>query len=493
MATILYPDFIILMMGYTTVYPGNKNFDKKALEEIEAVIPHGVSVKESDRVIYSKDYWPIALRWHLDGKLPALPDCIVWPENEEQVAGIIKIANENHIPVVPYGEGSGVLGGVVPVKGGIVVDMRKMDKVIAIDDESLMVTVQAGINGMNLERYLNHNGYTMGHIPQSLYCSSLGGWLACRAAGQFSTKYGKIEDIVVSMRAVLADGTIIQSKAVPRTSTGPRVERLLLGSEGTLGIITGAKLKIWPYPEERVLLSFAFDNLSRALEAVRKIMRKNVYPAVVRIYDENETLRHFQVKGKCMLILIMEGASELVKLERDVSVKICSEGGGDDTGEEPVNHWLETRFNVRESSEFVPKGFIFDTVEVSSGWKNALSLYKSVVKAMRGVEGVVIASAHASHFYPQGVCFYFTFGGLPPKNSTPFEFYEAVWDAIMRSCLDEGGSISHHHGIGIMRGKWLGEEMDGRFSMLEKIKRAIVPNSIMNPGKMGLADKEVKK
>jgi len=480
-------------MGYESVYPKNNTFNGKIVERLEEAIPGGVSTGEADRIIYSRDYWPIALRWYLDGKLPALPDCIVWPESEGQVADIIKIANEYHTPVIPYGEGSGVLGGAVPVRGGIVVDMRKMDSVAGIDDEGLMVTVQAGINGMNLERHLNHRGYTMGHIPQSLYCSSLGGWLACRAAGQFSTKYGKIEDIVVSMRAVLADGTIIQSKAVPRTSTGPRVERLLLGSEGTLGIITGATLKIWPYPEERVLLSFAFDNLSRALEAVRKIMRKNVYPAVVRIYDENETLRHFQVKGKCMLILIMEGASELVKLERDVSVKICSEGGGDGTGEEPVNHWLETRFNVRESSEFVPKGFIFDTVEVSSGWKNALSLYKSVVKAMRGVEGVVIASAHASHFYPQGVCFYFTFGGLPPKNSTPFEFYEAVWDAIMRSCLDEGGSISHHHGIGIMRGKWLGEEMDGRFSMLEKIKRAIDPNSIMNPGKMGLADKEVKK
>ena len=490
MATILYPDFIILMMGYTTVYPGNKNFDKKALEEIEAVIPHGVSVKESDRVIYSKDYWPIALRWHLDGKLPALPDCIVWPENEEQVAGIIKIANENHIPVVPYGEGSGVLGGVVPVKGGIVVDMRKMDKVIAIDDESLMVTVQAGINGMNLERYLNHNGYTMGHIPQSLYCSSLGGWLACRAAGQFSTKYGKIEDIVIAMKAVLADGSIISSKAVPRTSTGPRVERLLLGSEGTLGIITEATLKIWPYPEERAMLSFTFDDISRALEAVRKIMRKNVYPAVVRIYDENETLRHFQVKNKCMLILLMEGAKELVELEKSISLNICKEEGGEERGDGPVKHWLETRFNVKESSEFVPKGFVFDTVEVSTSWKNALALYRAVIKAMRGVDGVVVASGHASHFYPQGVCFYFTFGGLPLKHSTPFKFYESVWDSIMDACLRQGGSISHHHGIGLMRAKWLNKEMGARFEMLEKIKRAIDPGKIMNPGKMGIGMEE---
>jgi len=474
-------------MGYATVYPGNKNFDSKIVEELEALVPGGVSTKESDRIIYSKDYWPIALRWHLDGKLPALPDCIVWPENEEQVAEIIRIANERQVPVVPYGEGSGVLGGAVPVKGGIVVDMRKMDKVIEIDDKGLMVTVQAGINGMNLERYLNHRGYTMGHIPQSLYCSSLGGWLACRAAGQFSTKYGKIEDIVVAMRVVLADGSIISSKAVPRTSTGPRVERLLLGSEGTLGIITEATLKIWPYPEKRVMLSFTFDDISHALEAVRKIMRKNVYPAVVRIYDENETLRHFQVKGKCMLILLMEGASEVVELEKGISLNTCRAEGGEEIGSQPVEHWLETRFNVKESSEFVPKGFIFDTVEVSTSWKNALDLYRAVIKAMRAIDGVVVASGHASHFYPQGVCFYFTFGGLPSKHTIPFKFYEAVWDSIMDACLKEGGSISHHHGIGLMRAKWLKEEMGTRFKMLEKIKKAIDPNGIMNPGKMGMA------
>lgn len=471
-------------MGFTTVYPGNKKFDRGIVERLERLVPEGVSTKEGDRVIYSRDYWPIALRWHLDGILPAMPDCIVWPENEKQVSGIVKIANEYSTPVIPYGEGSGVLGGAVPIKGGIVVDMRKMNRVIEIDDEGLMITVQAGINGMNLERHLNHMGYTMGHIPQSLYCSSLGGWLACRAAGQFSTKYGKIEDIVIAMRAVLADGTPIHSKAVPRTSTGPRVERLLLGSEGTLGIITEATLRIWPYPEERAMLSFTFDDISHALEAVRKIMRKNVYPAVVRIYDENETLRHFQVKGKCMLILLMEGAAELVKLEKEVSLRICRDGGGEEAGEKPVLHWLESRFNVRESSEFVPRGFIFDTVEVSSGWKNALNLYKSVIKAMRGVDGVVVASGHASHFYPQGVCFYFTFGGLPPKRSTPFEFYGAVWDAIMKSCLDGQGSISHHHGIGLVRAKWLEREMDGRFEMLKKIKGTLDPNGIMNPGKM---------
>ena len=472
-------------MAYDVIYKGNK-LDEKILKKLLSVVPGGISIKESDRIVYARDYWPITLRWMLDGKIPALPDCIIWPENAQQIVEIVKIACEEKIPIIPYGGGSGVVGSAIPIKGGIVVDMKKMDKVLEIDDSSLMARVQTGINGMNLERHLNRKGYTLGHIPQSLYCSCLGGWLACKAAGQFSTKYGKIEDIVIAMEAVLADGTLIKSKAVPRSSTGPEVEKLLLGSEGTLGIITEATLKIWPYPEKRVMLSFAFDDIARALEAVRKIMRKNVYPAVVRIYDENETLRHFydvkEAKNKCMLILLMEGDKELVDLEEKVASKVCK--NGIPCGEEPVIHWLKTRFNVKESSEFIPKGFIFDTVEVSIAWKNALSLYKAVISAMRKVEGMVIASGHASHFYPQGVCFYFTFGGIPPKGKEAYEFYENAWDAIMEACLKSNGSISHHHGIGIIRAKWLKEEMKERIKMLKKIKRAIDPRNIMNPGKM---------
>lgn len=470
------------------VYKGKRAFDKKIIDELLSIVPDGVSDKESDRIIYSKDYWPITLRWMLDGKIPHLPDCITWPETTQQVAEIIKLANREKIPIVPYGGGSGVVGSAIPIEGGIVIDMKKMDEVIGIDDAGLMATVQTGINGMNLERWLNREDYTMGHIPQSLYCSSLGGWLACRAAGQFSTKYGKIEDMVIAMEAVLANGTIIHSKPVPRSSTGPQVERLLLGSEGTLGIITQATLKIWPFPEERTMLSFVFDDIFHAMEAVRKILRKNVYPAMVRIYDENETLRHFykikEAKEKCMLILLMEGDKKLVELEKEISFTLCEEEGGIECGTEPVVHWLNTRFNVKETSEFTPRGFIFDTIEVSSGWKKALKLYTAIILAMREVRGVVVASAHASHFYPQGVCFYFTFGGAPPKKMMPFEFYETVWDAIMEACIENGGSISHHHGIGIIRAKWLKEEMQERMKMLRTIKKAVDPHHIMNPGKM---------
>lgn len=471
-------------MSYDTVYSSGAGIDDDALAQLRSIIPDGVSTSEADRVVYGKDYWPISLRWLLDGQLPALPDAVVWPETAEHISEVMRLANEHGFPVVPYGEGSGVVGGAIPVKGGVILDMRRMHDIVSVDDQGLMATVQTGINGMTLERELNRAGYTLGHIPQSLYCSSLGGWLACRAAGQFSTKYGKIEDMLVALEAVLPDGTVIRSRKVPRTSTGPRVERLLLGSEGTLGVVTEAALKIWPYPEQRALHAYTFDDVGDALEATRHIMRKNVYPAVMRIYDEHETLRHFDVKHRCMLILVMEGDADLVALEERIAAAVCEEQGGTDKGEAPAERWLETRFSVKESSEFTPRGFIFDTVEISVGWSNALQTYHAVIEAMQDVTGVVVASGHASHFYPQGVCFYFTFGGLPRKR-TPYEFYRTVWDAIMAACLEHGGSISHHHGIGLIRQPWLPDELDGRLQMLQRIKQALDPNNVMNPGKMG--------
>jgi len=470
-------------MAYDTIYSSGAALDDDVIAQLRSIMPDGVSTREADRVVYGKDYWPISLRWLLDGRLPALPDAVVWPENAEQIAKVMRLANEHGFPVVPYGEGSGVVGGAIPVKGGVMLDMRRMHDIVSIDDEGLMATVQTGINGMTLERELNRAGYTLGHIPQSLYCSSLGGWLACRAAGQFSTKYGKIEDMLVSLEAVLPDGTVIRSRPVPRTSTGPRVERLMMGSEGTLGVVTEATLKIWPYPERRALHAYTFDDIEDALEATRHIMRKNVYPAVMRIYDEHETLRHFDVKHRCMLILVMEGDPELVELEEDISARMCTRFNGHDMGETPAERWLETRFKVKESSEFTPRGFIFDTVEISVGWRQALQTYRAIIEAMQAVTGVVVASGHASHFYPQGVCFYFTFGGLPRKR-TPYEFYRTVWDAIMASCLEHGGSISHHHGIGLIRQKWLADELGGRLHMLRHIKEALDPNHVMNPGKM---------
>ena len=180
----------------------------------------------------------------------------------------------------------------------------------------------------------------------------------------------------------------------------------------------------------------------------------------------------------------MQGSEELVESEQKVTENLCKEHAID-CGEEPARHWLEIRFNVKEAADFAPKDVIFDTIEVSVTWDKSMNLYNSMISAMKKVKGVFYASAHASHFYPQGVCFYFTFAGVPIKTK-PEDFYRKVWGVAMQTTLDVGGSISHHHGIGIMRAKWLSAELGPSMETLKKIKHALDPENIMNPGKMGL-------
>jgi alkyldihydroxyacetonephosphate synthase len=465
------------------------NIEKLSSQLSKIVGKEWVSTEDADLVAYSKDYQLITNRWIMEGKLPAKPHIIVWPESESQISKILKIANDRKIPVIPYGEGSGVVGAAIPVYGGIMVDMKRMSKILEVNKQNLTVTVQTGANGKWLERELAKKGFLIGHVPQSFHTSTVGGWIAHRAAGQFSTKYGKIEDIVLSMRVILPTGEVIDTKLYPRASDGPQIERLFLSSEGTLGIVTQATMKMWALPEKQEGVAYVFDTIEDSLKATQLIMQKQVYPAVIRIYDKAETERHFyaepKAKKKVMVIFVCEAPiASLVDLEVSEVHKTCQECNGVDCGKEPVEHWFETRFNVKESSIYIPKGQIADTIEVSCMWDKAIDLYHSVIKELQNVEGLLLASAHASHFYPNGVCFYFTFSGIVRDGKTPEEFYNAAWDAAMIGTLKADGAISHHHGIGISRARWMRDEHGPVLDLMKKIKFTLDPNNIMNPGKL---------
>ncbi|MFX1310005.1 MAG: FAD-binding oxidoreductase [Promethearchaeota archaeon] len=454
----------------------------------EIVGDNNVSSNEIDLLAYTKDTTLIGMNWTIQGKLAGIPDFITWPDTVEQICDILKFANQEKIPVIPYGEGSGVVGGGIPIYGGIIIDMKKFNKILEINDKNLTVTAQTGINGMNLERILNSKGYTTGHIPQSIYTSSLGGWIAHRAAGQFSTKYGKIEDIILGMELILPQGDIVNFKTIPRASTGPQLEKLFIGGEGTLGIVTKATLKIWPFPEKRTLISYAFPSIEESFEAIRQILRENIYPAVIRIYDQFETMRHFpdidNARDKVMVIFVCEGNKKLVDLEESITKEKSENNSGVDCGATPVEHWFETRFRVTETSEMPPYKIVFDTIEIASLWENAANIYHSVLESMRKLQGVIMITAHVSHFYPSGVGIYFSFGGVPPKEQTDFEYYQKCWDTIIKAVLDAGGSIAHHHGIGINRSHWMESERGTSMNTLKKIKKLLDPNNILNPGKI---------
>ncbi|MHA1478487.1 MAG: FAD-binding oxidoreductase [Promethearchaeota archaeon] len=465
-----------------------KNKPKIVSKLAEIVGENNVSTKNIDILAYTKDSTLIAFNWTLQGKIAGLPDIITWPETVKHISEILKLANKEKIPVIPYAEGSGVVGGAIAIRGGIILDMKKFNKVLEINDKDLTVTAQTGINGMNLERFLNDKGYTTGHIPQSLYTSSLGGWIAHRAAGQFSTKYGKIEDIVMGMEIVLPQGDIINFKPIARASTGPQFDKLFIGGEGTLGIVTKATLKIWPSPEKRTLISYAFPTFEDSLEATRQILRQQIYPAVMRIYDADETFRHFghieKAKNKVMVVFVCEGIGRLVDLEELITKETCEKNNGVECGDEPVEHWFETRFKVTDTSSTPTFQLVFDTIEIGFLWDKAADMYHSVIEATKKVKGMVMITAHVSHFYPNGVGFYFTFAGVPPKELTDLEFYQEVWDTVIKTVEDCGGSFGHHHGVGINRSKWMPVEWGKSFDTLKKIKKLLDPNNILNPGKI---------
>lgn len=477
---------------FELIYRENR-YEIKDKQEIkskltEIVGEKNVSNSELDLFAYTKDSLMIGFNWTLEGKIAGLADFIVWPENKNQISEILKLANIERIPIIPYAEGSGVVGGAIPLRGGIIIDMKKFNQILEINEKDLTITVQSGINGMNLERALNNKGYTCGHIPQSVQMSSVGGWIAHRAAGQFSTKYGKIEDIVLGMEIILPQGDIINFNHIVRKATGPQLDKLFIGNEGTLGIVTEATLRIWPYPEKRALVSYAFPTIEDSLEAVRLILREHIFPAVIRIYDKDETKRHFvdveKANNKVMVIFACEGNEQLVNLEADITREKCEQNSGVDCGVHPVEHWFETRFRVTETSTSPKFQITFDTIEVASSWENAAKMYHHVLESVKKVKGVILFTAHISHFYPNGIGMYFSFGGVETGEGTKFEFYQKVWNATMEAVVASGGSIAHHHGIGINRSNWMGLEWGKSMKIMKEFKKILDPQDILNPGKV---------
>lgn len=462
---------------------------EKCIAELSARFGPRCSRSESERLLVGKDFWPITGRWLMNGTVPSLPDAVVWPESTEEVSEIIQIANRWAVPVIPFGEGSGVLGSVVAVRGGIVIDMKRMNRILALNEKDLLLTVETGINGAVLERKLNERGYTLRHIPQSVRASTVGGWIACRAAGQFSTKYGKIEDMMVGVEAVLPDGSIYRNVIAPRTAAGPRMDQLFLGAEGTLGVVTQTVLRIWPVPEAQALRSFAFENIENALEAVRLLLQKHINPAVVRIYDAAETDHHFKqieaAKDRVMLILIMEGIPEMVTAENAVAERVCTELGGLDCGEEPIQHWFHSRFNVSISSHLIQHGAVVDTIEVAAPWSRIAEVYHANIEALKAIPGTLMAGGHFSHVYTDGACLYMSVVGMPEEDQEGY--YRKIWDTAINSTSAHGGTIAHHHGIGLNRARFMIDEHGpAGMQMLSSIKKALDPHNLMNPGKLGL-------
>ena len=442
-----------------------------------------VSQQESDLISYSLDYWLYGIFLSQKGELPALPAAVVSPASAAQIQEILKCANEFNVPVTPFGGGSGVLGGAIPLHGSIILNLQRMNRFLDLDEVSLVAECEAGIMGANLELQLQQRGYSAGNVPQSLFCSTLGGWISTRAAGQFSTKYGKIEDMVLGMEVVLPDGSLLNIKPVPRRSVGPSLQDLFLGGEGALGIVTRATLSVHPLPRRTIKQSFVFPSIETAVDVVRQVLRAEARPAVVRIFDEAESERYFpKIGSKVTTIFISEGEPDYVAVDGKTIRRISRENGARSAGEEPVNIWLQKRFDIGLGPVLMQLGGVVDTIEVSALFKDAARLYRDMVASMKAVEGVLEVSGHYSHFYPEGACLYVTFAGMPQD---PMRYYRDSWDAAMAATLKNSGSISHHHGVGFWRMQYMTQELGATgVELLRSIKEALDPNGILNRGKL---------
>jgi alkyldihydroxyacetonephosphate synthase len=462
---------------------------------LERIAASGAAVLVDDdaRAEAGRDWWPLAIGWAAEGAVPQRPAAVVRPTSTEEVSSVLAICHEALVPVTAAAGRSGVCGGSIPVHGGVALDMTGLAGLRDVDEVSLTADVRAGTFGPDLEAALGDvgEGYTLGHWPQSMDLSTVGGWLACRGAGQYSTRYGKIEDMVIGLEVVLADGRIVHTEGKgPRAATGPNLTQLFVGSEGTLGVITEGRLRIHTLPSAQERRAFGFTSFAAGLEACRMILRRGATPAVLRLYDETESDRNFELGDTNVLIVLDEADPDILTGTLDVVDAECSSASGaNPLPHDLVERWLGHRNDVSALAPLWRAGIVVDTAEVSGPWSALPGLFDHVVSALKEIDGTLAASAHQSHAYPDGACLYFTFGGRGPEGDAEWRerYYRQAWDTITDAAIAHGAAISHHHGIGLNRSRFLPRALGSGFDVLEGLKATFDPRGILNPGKFGLA------
>jgi len=440
------------------------------------------SLDTLERAEHARDWWPRLIPDVARGRVENWPGVVVRARSTDDVVATLRIAQQHRVTVTAQGGRSGVVGGAVPEAGAIALDLTGLDEIVALDEISGTVRVQAGVFGPDLERFVRERGYTVGHFPQSFDLATVGGWIACRGAGQYSNRYGKIEDMVRALTVVLASGEVLTLGGHgPRQAVGPDLLELFIGSEGTLGVITEATLVVRAAPPREARAAYVFTSFAAGMDACRRVLQRDARPAVLRLYDEAESKRNFDIVG-CALIVLDEGDALFVDATIAIVAQECSKATSLD--ETYVERWLTHRNDVSALAPLWERGLVVDTIEVAGPWAVLDTLRQRVSEGLRAIEGVFVVSVHQSHAYLDGACLYFTFAGQPSDDSTAF--YRLAWDRAIDEVLSAGGAISHHHGIGRNRARFVAEALGGAFAVLEGLKAQLDPCNILNPGVLGL-------
>ncbi len=469
--------------------------EKTALiKELQALVGEDQVITDEEAILTaSKDYIGYRRYERDDGKffVPRAA-CVVNVNNTDEVVKVVKFLNENKVDVVPRTGGSSVTRGLEPQEGGVIIDGSGMNEIVEINEKNMFVTVKAGTPLEYLEKVLNEKGLTCGHFPQSFPMASIGGLLATRSIGQFSTLYGGIEDLVVGLEAVIPDGSVVRIKNVPRRSAGPDLRHMFIGSEGALGFITEATLKVFKYqPENRWMAAYAVNSTREGLDFLRDIMVEGYKPAVVRLHDAEEVekvlkIEHPLLKNKGLIMLLAEGPKEVTKATGKGIKKLAKKHGLKWLTAKPVEIWLERRNEVcaeMDEPVFYKMGAIVDTCEISANWDVIGEIYDVVTTRIRNeVKDCAISGGHSSHSYLNGTNMYFEFGFMEDDGNKAEEDYMNVISIIMEETLKRGGSIAHHHGSGKYRTPWMDQEHGSSYQLMYKLKEALDPNGIFNKG-----------
>jgi alkyldihydroxyacetonephosphate synthase len=460
------------------------------VRELETALPNG-SVATADLDAYAADTYWTALAAQAAGTPLGVPDVVVRPSDEADVVKTLEVANRLRVPVVPWGGGSGSQGGAVATEGGIVLDLTRLDRIVEVDEVSLTVTAEAGVLGDRLEQELNERGLMLPHYPASVDLATVGGYVAARGSGVLSTRYGKIEDLLLALRVVLATGETIETVPVPRHAVGPELTQLFVGSEGTLGVITRATLRLAPLPAKRRFEAASFPDVGSGIAAVREAITRGLRPSVVRLYDEVATRQTLgPVVGEALdgatAVFAFEGEPAVADAEAEATLELARRAGARILDGRLGETWWERRYDFYRPPHHPTLPSIWGTIEAVATYSRIEEVYRAVREAMRPheAEGLTM-KIHLSHWYPWGTMLYGRFV-VADGGPDALAWHDRIWEDGVRAILGAGGVMNDHHGVGLKLAPYMRAQHGAALDTLRRIKEVLDPNRIMNPGKLDL-------
>ncbi|GLZ01591.1 FAD-binding oxidoreductase [Actinoplanes sp. NBRC 103695] len=451
-------------------------------------------------------------------RVDRVPDLVVYPENEDEVQRVVDAVVAADAVLIPFGGGSNIAGSLearaYERRTIVSLDLGRLRKLIELDEESGLARIQAGALGPDLEQQLKERGWTLGHFPDSFTHSTLGGWIATRSSGMQSDKYGDIADIVRGLRLVRPGG-VVAIRPVPSTSTGPSLREMILGSEGRLGVITEATVQVHRIPAKRVIHAYFFPTWAKGLAAMQAIAESDATPIVTRVSDARETrfsmatskerrgldkflagtalpgimrAKGWNLDQICLSFIGYEGSPEHVKRQKKLVDAIVRKHGGMGVGTGPGVLYDQKKFDTPYLRDFLlDRGAAGDVSETAAPWSKLLPLYTAVVTAANcafariGRKGYIMC--HLSHSYHSGACLYFTFAFVADQDM--LTEYDVVKSAVQQAFVDNGGTLSHHHGVGVEHAPWLEQDVSpAGAQVLRVLFEATDPGANLNPGKI---------